>query len=421
MKAFRGFLCLPLLAICSANAVAGAFYPQPAPSNQEQYILELINAARANPPAEGQMLASITEPEVIHYYNVYDVDLSQVTSDFATYAVKPPVCLSSDLNAAAREHSLDQAVHGFQGHNSSDGTTFTARISSFGYQWSAVGENVFGDVEDPFIGHVGLNVDWGVPTLEHRIIIMNLTESFPTFKQIGISYVPSSVPDFGPFVLTEDFGTPLDSTESFLTGVVYNDVNGNGAYDMGEGLGGVTITTDTGAYYTTTSASGGYVLPLPAGSGAMTITASGGGLGAPRMTAISYGHWKNVKVDFTPAQAIGTPLPVVRIETSTTNLIPGGRPCVITIARSGSTTQGLQVALATSGSAIPGLDCTAVPKTVTLPAGAVSTKIKVKANAAANTGAPIKQIKIQLHTGFGYLVGSEIPVAKAAVQLWLQN
>ena len=417
MNAFTRSLVLPLFALSTLSASAASFYPQPNPSNEEQYILQLINAARANPAAEGQMLAGITDSEISRYYTYYNVDRQQLVSDFNTYAAKPPLAFNQDLNAAALEHSLDMAQNGFQGHDSSNGTLFNDRISATGYLWGALGENVFCYVEDPFFGHVGLNADWGVPSLDHRANIMNLTAGFPTFKQIGISYVPTSVPSFGPYVMTEDFGTPADNTESFLVGVVYNDSNNNGAYDMGEGLGGVTITTDTGAYYTTTSASGGYVLPLPTGSGTLTITASGGGLGAPRVTKITYGDSTNVEVDFTTAQPAAPALPVVRIKASETNLVVGGKPGILTISRKGITTKPLEVTLATSGTAIPGVDVTALPKSVMIPAGAASTKIIVQATPAANVGPKTKQINIKLQNGAGYLVSTDAQLAKAAVEV----
>jgi uncharacterized protein YkwD len=425
MNALTRSILLPLLALCAASAglaaPAASFYPQSNPSNEEQYILQLINAARANPAAEGQMLAGITDSEISRYYTYYNVNRQQLISDFNGYAVKPPLAFNPNLNDSAREQSVDQATHGFQGHNSSDGTPFYTRISNAGYQWSALGENVFAYVEDPYFGHVGLNADWGVPTLDHRANIMNFAAGIPTYKQIGISYVSTSVPSFGPYVMTEDFGTPADDSESFLVGVVYNDANGNGAYDMGEGLGGVTITTDSGAYYTQTSASGGYVLPLPAGSGTLTITASGGGLGAPRVTKITYGNATNVEVDFTTAQPAGPALPVVRIKAEATNLVPGGKPDIITIARNGETTQALKVDLSTSGNAIPGVDCTALPKSVTIPAGKTSTQIKVEATAAANTGSATKKMKINLQHGAGYLVSSDAQLARAAVKIWAQE
>ena len=88
---------------------------------------------------------------------------------------------------------------------------------------------------------------------------------------------------------------------------MYQDANGNGSYDEGEGLAGVTVTPDGTNYYAVTTATGGFVIPLPAsGSGTLTITASGGALGAARVKTVSYTAGTNVKVDFTPADAIST-------------------------------------------------------------------------------------------------------------------
>jgi uncharacterized protein YkwD len=425
MKAITKFSLLLSTVVCASLSSAASFYPQSNPSNEEQYILELINAARANPTAEGNMLASVTDSEILRYYNYYGVDTNTLRSDFSSYSAKPPLAFNPDLETSSREQSIDQATNGFQGHDSSDGTTFDVRISNTGYSWYALGENVFAYVENPFFGHVGLNADWGVPDLDHRANIMNLDPSFPTFKEIGISYVSTSVPNFGPYVITEDFGAPLDQSVAYLVGVVYNDANGNGSYDIGEGLGGVTITTSAGDYYTTTTASGGYVLPLPAGSGTLTITAAGGPLGGVRTQTISYVAGVNVKVDFTTAMPSGGSLPVVKITASNNNLTPGGSPASLKISRSkGDVSQDLQVALNVSGSAIPGVDVTALPTTVTIPAGSASIIIPVQATpaptaqAANSTPSGIKKIKIQLQDGAGYLVSPVPSKAKASVKIW---
>jgi uncharacterized protein YkwD len=421
MNALTRFLTLPILALTVTGASAASLYPQPNPSNEEQYILELINAARANPAAEGQMLANVTESDIVASYNSYDVDRGQLISNFSSYAAMPPLAMSTELSAAAKVQSVDQATNGYEGHVSFDGETPQQRVNATGYQWSTIGENVFAYVNSPFYGHVGLNTDWGVPALDHRQNIMNFGPGFPTFKQVGISYVPTNLTGFGPYVITEDFCVPANNTQSFLVGVVYDDANGNGAYDMGEGLAGVTITTSNGAYYAKTSTAGGYVLPLPTGSGTLTITATGGRLGAPRVKTITYGDATNVKVDFTTTQAAGPALPVVRITASTTNLVTGGKPGVLTIARNGDKTKPLHVSLATSGSAIPGIDCSKLPKNITIPAGAESFEIPVKATDAAAQGAATKKINIKLQQGEGYLISDNAHLAKTAVQIWSVN
>ena len=46
------------------------------------------------------------------------------------------------LATAALAHSKDMNATGQLIHNSSDGTSFSDRITSFGYTWSTVGENI---------------------------------------------------------------------------------------------------------------------------------------------------------------------------------------------------------------------------------------------------------------------------------------
>ncbi|HEY4195301.1 MAG TPA: CAP domain-containing protein [Mucilaginibacter sp.] len=59
--------------------------------------------------------------------------------------VMPPVSplkWNDVLATAALSHSKDMNTTGVLDHNSSDGTSFSARISSFGYKWRTVGENI---------------------------------------------------------------------------------------------------------------------------------------------------------------------------------------------------------------------------------------------------------------------------------------
>ena len=67
---------------------------------------------------------------------------------------------------------------------------------------------------------------------------------------------------------------PQPNAGPFLLGVVYNDVNHNNFYDIGEGIGGVTITPSSGGYYAVSSSSGGYAIPIGT-SGTIMVTASG--------------------------------------------------------------------------------------------------------------------------------------------------
>jgi putative cell wall-binding protein len=87
----------------------------------------------------------------------------------------------------------------------------------------------------------------------------------------------------------------------FISGVVFDDVNGNSRMDLGEGRSGVTVSGG-GGLTTTTNAGGGYSLAVTAG--AYTLTASGAGF--PTATATATVTSYNVSVDFTGGASLGT-------------------------------------------------------------------------------------------------------------------
>jgi hypothetical protein len=374
-----GVLSFCLLAAASLSAAPTTFFPQPEPSNQEQALLELINRARANPAAEGQHLANVSDPEILRRYNIYGVDVNRLAAEFASYSAQPPLAFNAQLMASSRLHSQDMAARGFQSHDGSNGSHFDTRINAQGYQWQAVGENVFAYAQNAAFGHAGLNADWGVPDLNHRANIMNTNPAIPLYKEVGISCVSSAIPNFGPLVITQDFGTPEDAQLAYVTGVVYNDLNGNGAYDEGEGLGGVNLTPDAGNYYTITSASGGFALPLPRKqSGSLSVTASGGALGAARTQTIRFADYQNAKLDFTTADVPDSSRPQVKIVATSNDLTASGQAGVIVITRNGvKLGKALTVTLSISGSAVEGVDYMPLPETVVIPAGVQSMEIPV--------------------------------------------
>ncbi|HTL55868.1 MAG TPA: CAP domain-containing protein [Candidatus Limnocylindrales bacterium] len=280
-----------------------------APTDEEQLYLEYLNRMRANPTAEGQRLATTTDPDVLSAYSYppyYIVDLNQLQLEFATNPPVPPVAMNAQLMAAARWHSGDMFTNVYQGHSQTNGTTVLdpgQRITANGYTWNTWGENVYAYAHYVFYGHAGFAVDWGPgpagmqPGRGHRQNMLTAG-----FREVGIGVVdgvngPGPPPDqVGPQLVTQDFATQQASTP-LITGVVYYDSNGNGFYDLGEGIGGVTVNTPGSKYYAVTADSGGYVIPVTSnGNYALTFTATG--LNAP-MTATVSGA-KNVKADYVP-------------------------------------------------------------------------------------------------------------------------
>jgi len=101
-----------------------------------------------------------------------------------------------------------------------------------------------------------------------------------------------------------------------VTGVVYRDRNGNGFYDPGEGIGGVTVTIANVDSYAVTAASGGFSVPVP-GSGTYAVTFSGSSV-PTNQKSVSVINAQNVKADYVVTGS-ATPTP-----TATPSPTPNG-------------------------------------------------------------------------------------------------
>lgn len=304
MLLFRPLFHLLLLA--SAAPVLAAEtrtrYDHGDPTPNEQYMLELINRARSNPTAEGEFLHDTRDAGIVTATRYFKVDLDRMREDFASYPARPPLAFNPKLMRSSRTHSEDMVERNFQGHDSSDGTSFVTRIAETAYPYSAIAENVYSlQVSDPLYAHAGFNIDWGdgpggmQPALGHRLNIMNYQGSI--FREIGISVVArtgSSLSSYGKLSITQDFGLNLGGA-SYLLGVVYKDSNHNDICDPGEGMAGVTVSPSVGNYYAITSRSGGYAIPFKSPATGV-LTFSGGGLNAAQTLPFSIGG-ENLKID----------------------------------------------------------------------------------------------------------------------------
>lgn len=288
----------------------GQLYSIGNPTKEEQFYLELINRARANPPAEGLRLAGLTDPNILSAYSVFGVNLVLMQAQFATVLPSPPLSMNATLATVARAHSQNMLQNNYQGHNGPDGDLLTrlqAYVSgAFGY---TLGENVYAYSKSVPYGHAGFEVDWGGTIATggmqsppgHRINIHNAD-----FREVGIGVVLGSnggSGGVGPQLVTQDFGS-VGGLLPFVTGVVYRDLNGNGLYDPDEGMGGVTVNVSNTNYYAVTASAGGYSVPVP-GDGAYTVTFSGGSVSIAQKNVNVVGT-QNVKADYL---VTGSPTP----------------------------------------------------------------------------------------------------------------
>ena len=257
-----------------------------APTNFEQYNLELINRGRLDPTAEAAR---------------YGIALNEgLPAGTISTAPKPPLAMNQILISTARAHSQDMNTRNYFDHNTlGTGTTPFQRMTNAGYIWNYAGENIAWSssnagpskaMVDSF--HQLFFVDAGIPGRGHRLNLMD-----PNFKEVGLGFGWGTSGTYE----TEDFGR-RSTPQIFLAGVVYNDANTNNFYDPGEGLGTVTLSLSQGTLFAKTGAAGGYAVPLTGLTGSLTVTASGGALSGSIVKTITL-NGSSMKLDFKSSEA----------------------------------------------------------------------------------------------------------------------
>jgi uncharacterized protein YkwD len=316
------------------EAPASQLYSIGDPTNEEQYYLELINRARANPIAESLRLATTTDSNVLSGYSFFGVNLVLMQSQFALIPPAPPLSMNATLTTAARAHSQNMLQNNYQGHNGPDGS-LTTRLQSYtaGANGWSIGENVYAYSKSVWYGHAGFEVDWGGSAASggmqsppgHRQNIHSTT-----LREVGIGVVLGSSGGLGPQLVTQDFGW-VGGLPPFVTGVVYRDLNGNGFYEPGEGVGGVTVTVSNTNSYAVTASSGGYSVPV-AESGNYTVTFSGSSVPTNQKN-VNVTNGQNVKSDYVvTGSATPTPTPPAgptRLANISTRAVVGTGPNVL--------------------------------------------------------------------------------------------
>ncbi len=254
------------------------------PTVYEQFMLEMINWARANPAAQAGALG-------------IDLNASLAPGTISATS-KQPLVFNATLIDAARVHSqwmLDADVFSHTGENGSNpGDRMAAAGYSFSGTWG-YGENIaWGgstggiDLGQETIGaHEGLFRSSG-----HRVNLMN-----DDFVEVGVGILQGMFTNYNAAMVTQNFA--FSGSKTFLTGVILDDRDGDRLYDIGEGVGGVKIEAvgQSGSYSTTSWGAGGYNLEIPAGS--YTVTFSYGGQQVTSNVTIGA---DNVKLDATLAE-----------------------------------------------------------------------------------------------------------------------
>ncbi|MGI9432528.1 MAG: PKD domain-containing protein [Myxococcota bacterium] len=230
------------------------------PSAHEQEGLWALNRARQDPAAYGDEI---------------DLDLTGVLP-------RQPLALNINLTGSARFHAEEMLGHDYFAH--------TSEVTGIGPNQMAVdhGYDVFGsglgmpwgttnNIESIAFGQnliadypaalELLIIDDGVPGVGHRMHLLAIAAGWQDHSEVGFGRAATGSTRY--YAIHTGYRSVADR---FVTGVVYDDLDGNGRYDRGEGLPGVTVDVDgvTAVTYT----EGGYSIPVDPGS--YMVTCSGG-------------------------------------------------------------------------------------------------------------------------------------------------
>jgi hypothetical protein len=238
-------------------------------------------------------------------YEQYMLEL--INRDRAQNGGLPPLAFNLNLNSAAIGHTDWMIANNVFSHTGVNGTDPGTRMSNAGYAFSGTwgwGENIAWATTSASlqadVAQLETNLMNSPP---HRANLLNAS-----FKEVGLGINTGAFQgQTSAAVVTQDFA--YSSGSSFLTGVAYNDLNGNKFYDVGEGLAHVTVTAvnaATGQSFTTqANDAGGYQLQLAAGT--YHVTFSDGGAHTAGTVDETVGA-QNVEADWVnPATASAPP------------------------------------------------------------------------------------------------------------------
>jgi len=262
---------------------------------EEQLFVYLVNRARHDPVAYQQE--------------------QQLSVDLSYIPALGPLAINEDLSVSADFHAEEMATYDYFGHQSEvTGEWPNKMVRDTGYPLPSWWEDGANYVESIAAGGYAtyasapapleaLIVDVDVPSLGHRHHLLGFDVPGETVfqvhnREIGVGYAYNSSSHYEHYWAAHIAREEAD--DRFLTGVVFDDLDGNGLYDLNEGLAGVTLAV--GQQSTTTNAHGGWSLEVSPGS--YTVMASGGGFFGTAGAAATVTD-ENVEVDFISGLTLG--------------------------------------------------------------------------------------------------------------------
>lgn len=257
------------------------------PNAEEQLLIYLLNKARSDPPAYGKSI---------------ELDLTGVAPQHA-------LAVNKELTASSRFRADDMLKRNYFDHVDPDGMGPNSRALEFGY---ALGRNykrdkIINNIESICAGYdkagdilKSLIVDEGIENLGHRKQLLGMQPFHALAREIGVGILPRGTLTAKYEAYCTIHLAARDLNGSFVTGVVYDDKNANGAYDVGEGIGGATVSADVAK--TLSLSHGGFSLFLPRGP--YNVRCDKGGFNGPAAASLIL-RGENIHVEFVSGKKFG--------------------------------------------------------------------------------------------------------------------
>lgn len=253
------------------------------PTAHEQLMLELVNRARSNPSAEAARLG----------IGLND-GLAPGTIDTQP---KPPLALHPALIAAARAHTSWMLANDVFSHTGTGGSSSHDRMVAAGFDFSGFwssGENIA-------LGQTSNTPKLTAQTIARheslfRSAVHRVNICGTVTNRIGLGISIGEFEGWNAVMVTQDFASSGTYPETLVTGVVYEDKDGDGFYDPGEGIPDVVVKPEGGDWQAKSSSSGGYAVPYSGVSGALKVVFKGDIPNGTKMLTIGKSG-ENLKVD----------------------------------------------------------------------------------------------------------------------------
>ncbi|MCB9933517.1 MAG: hypothetical protein H6841_08860 [Planctomycetes bacterium] len=292
---------LRIFALAVLLVLPATLFAQQQPTAAEAAFIYELNRARQNPQR-------------------YDTENS-LGGILNGVSAQPALALNLNLVQSARFHSSEMAANGYFGHQSqvtgdwpnkmardAGYPLVTAWTSNDNYieSLAALGSGSPGVSYSATAALKALIIDQGVVPPGHRQHLLGMTAFNAAFREVGTGYAQglhwsSAPPASGAYWAVHTGRRDVDPV--WLMGVVYDDANGNGRYDQGEGLSGVTVSaTGSTTNSVQTGTAGMYMMQVSAGT--TNLSCSGGAFSGTATRSITVGT-ANLAVDFASGRSSG--------------------------------------------------------------------------------------------------------------------